>query len=286
MLKKPMKNKFLTTLLLLLCGSVALAIPRAEVVPGGIALVPLSTPLSEPAPKVLYEKKPVMVLKDQASWVAVVGIPLRAKAGKHTINEDGKQRHTITVAGKKYESQHLTIKNKRKVNPNKEDMKRIRGETKEIRAALTLWREKSEINTQFVVPVQGRLSSPFGLRRFFNEQPRKPHSGIDIAAPKGTPIVAPTDGVVVSTGDYFFNGNTLFLDHGQGLITMYCHMDKIEVTKGQLVKRGEMIGRIGMTGRVTGPHLHWAVSLNDSRIDPALFFESQEKLSQLATKAK
>jgi murein DD-endopeptidase MepM/ murein hydrolase activator NlpD len=122
-------------------------------------------------------------------------------------------------------------------------------------------------------PVDGRYSSPFGLRRYFNDQPRKPHSGLDIAAPEGTPIQAAESGVVVETGDYFFNGKTVFIEHGQGLVTMYCHLRKIDVETGQTVTRGEKIGEVGKTGRVTGAHLHWSVSLNHAMVDPLLFLD-------------
>lgn len=164
------------------------------------------------------------------------------------------------------------------MNPNEEDLKRIRGERGRINSALRYWQQQATVDTRFTLPVKGRLSSPFGLRRFFNEQPRKPHSGIDIAAPEGTPIVAPAAGRIIENGDFFFNGNSVFIDHGQGLVTMYCHMSRIDVKPGQRVARGEAIGAVGQTGRATGPHLHWSVSLNDARVDPSLFFDDFDSL--------
>ena len=121
-----------------------------------------------------------------------------------------------------------------------------------------------------MLPVHGRYSSPFGLRRFFNEQARKPHSGLDIAATQGTPIKAAASGTVINTGDYFFNGNTVFIDHGQGLITMYCHMHRIDVKESEYVTVADVIGTVGQSGRVTGAHLHWSVLLNQTMVDPTL----------------
>ncbi len=170
-----------------------------------------------------------------------------------------------------YDTQRLTIKDKRKVEPNAADLQRIAKETARIGKALTRFSEHASVATDFLPPTAGVRSSSFGSRRIFNDQPRKPHSGMDIAAAEGAPIVAPAAGSVIDSGEFFFNGNTVFIDHGQGLITMYCHLSRIDVKPGDHVKAGDRIGAVGMTGRVTGPHLHWGVSLNNARVDPALF---------------
>ncbi len=252
-------------------------LPHTAAVPGGIVTVDLG-PAKGSAPTAHFNKKPVMVLQANGHWQAVVGIPLATKSGEHQLQVAGRPAIDFQVSTKKYAEQRITIKNKRKVNPNKEDIKRIRGERGRINAALRHWQQQASVETRFTLPVVGRLSSPFGLRRFFNEQPRKPHSGIDIAAPAGTPIVAPAAGRVIEDGEFFFNGNSVFIDHGQGLVTMYCHMSRIDVKPGQIVNRGEVIGAVGQTGRVTGPHLHWSVSLNDARVDPSLFFDDLDSL--------
>jgi len=253
-------------------------LPHTAAVPGGVVILKMG-PTSNPAPEVHYRKKRVMVVQNNGYWQAIVGIPLTAKPGKHRIQI--KRQNTplhFQVNAKQYPEQHLTIKNKRKVNPNKADMKRIRGERGRINAALRHWEPQTEIETRFSLPLKGRFSSPFGLRRFFNEQPRKPHSGIDIAAPEGTPIHAPAAGKVIERGEFFFNGNSVFIEHGQGLVTLYAHMSRIDVELGQRVSRGEIIGAVGQTGRATGPHLHWGVSLNNARVDPALFFDDLKSL--------
>jgi len=250
-------------------------LPMESRVPGGVAIVDLGQSPQKPA--VTFNKKPISVVKRNKQWLAVIGIPLSTKPGKHFIKvQNLKKKRTleINITDKKYQTQHLTIKNKRKVNPNKTDMTRITKERPIIRNALKVWRDTDDVPFKFIAPVKGKKSSSFGLKRFFNKQPRRPHSGMDIAAPQGAKIIAPADGTVIETGDFFFNGNSVFIDHGQGLVTMYCHMDKIDVKRGDRVKTGQFIGNVGMTGRVTGPHLHWGVSLNNARIDPQLLLDA------------
>ena len=251
------------------------ALPQNMAVPGGVAVIPLGK--WELKPVVKYQDKPVMVVFEDQQWYAVVGISLKTKPGQQTIaiEKDGTRlRHPFIVREKSYPEQHITLKNKRMVNPNQYDMVRINKEKRRIVRALKHWQDSEVSTLKFIKPVEGPQSSAFGLRRFFNKQARKPHSGLDIAAPEGTAIRSPAAGKVIETGDFFFNGNTVLIDHGQGLITMYCHMNKIAVEKGQQLTQGQSIGTVGMTGRVTGPHLHWAVSLNDSRVDPTLFLDN------------
>lgn len=252
-------------------------LPTHSPVPGGVATIAL--PETAQQPVVHFGEHNVMVKRRQDRWWAIVGIPLSAAPGEHSIELESVSGAATSidfqVNDKAYETQHLTVANKRQVNPNEEDLKRIAAERKRIDAALSLWTPDANADTAFVAPLRGRQSSSFGLRRFFNEQARKPHSGMDIAAPNGTPIVAPAPGTVVERGNYFFNGNTLFLDHGQGLVTMYCHLSRIDVTPGERVAAGDGIGLVGATGRVTGPHLHWSISLNRAMVDPALFLEER-----------
>ena len=243
-------------------------------VPGGVAVVALGQ--GGQAPQVSYNKHPVLVMRDSdQQWIAVVGIGLKALPGSQTLKvstERGSRNLAFTVGTKKYREQRITLKNKSQVNPDPEQLKRYEREFAAQTKAYAQFRDALPSNVVLDRPVEGgRLSSPFGLRRFFNGEERNPHSGLDFAVPAGTRVKAPADGVVTIVDDYFFNGKTIFIDHGNGLVTMYCHLSAFDVVVGQSVKRGQLIGRVGSTGRATGPHLHWNVSLNNERVDPAIF---------------
>lgn len=242
-------------------------------VPGGVAVVDLGP--SGQAPNATWQGKPVLVVKDQdARWLAIVGIPLTIKPGTSQQVNSGGRSLPFVVASKKYPEQHITLKNKRQVNPNPDDLKRIEQELDVQVRAYRSFTPGTPSNLLLDKPVDGPLSSKFGVRRFFNGEERNPHAGLDFAVPAGTPIKSPAAGKVILIGNYFFNGNTVFVDHGQGFISMFCHMSKIDVKVGDAVPRGGVVGRVGSTGRATGPHMHWNVSLNDARVDPAIFINA------------
>ena len=263
------------------------AFPEQALVPGGIALLKLSN--YKPDTKVFFEEKRVAVFPYNNTWVAMAGIGLSTKPGDYEFSikqANGLSSNSkITVAYKKYEEQHLTIKNKRKVNPNKDDSKRIAAESKRKKKAKTLFSETSP-KVDFIWPVTGRISSIFGLRRFFNEQERRPHGGLDIAAAEGTPIKATADGTVIDSGDFFFSGNMIFINHGQGIISLYAHLSAISVKPGDIIKQGDIIGKVGQTGRVTGPHLHFSILINQTAIDPVFMLPKDGNPISPATSEK
>ena len=256
-----------------------MVLPKNAPFPGGVIVQEIE---SETKPTVFHGKRQLMVLPSnkQGYYIVVAGISLNQKADspyKLDIKAGKKEQfHSIYVEEKVYKKQYITIKNKRKVSPKKMDMKRINSESSRSRKALALYTPQKFITLAMVKPVDVNISDDYGKRRYFNNKPRRPHSGVDMPAPVGTPIVAPLGGNIVEIGEFFFNGNVVFIDHGLGLVSMYCHMSKFDVQKGDRVKKGEKIGEVGMTGRVTGPHVHWGVSLNGAMVDPRLFFVNQK----------
>lgn len=270
-----MKNTspLLILLLFLLLPSTLWAFPKNSLKPGGIAIIAAS-PAHLAAPKMRYKGKFVALVRGKTNWLGIVGIPLKARIGKHFVSiVDAKGKHykrSFRVKKYPYPTQRLRITNKNKVTPNKKARRRIARESAlKKRLRKTYSHSKPQLN--FIKPTTGRRSSSFGVRRILNGQKRDPHSGMDIAAPQGRMIKAAANSKVLYVGNLFYTGKTVYLDHGKGVISLYAHMSKISVKKGQRIKRGQVIGKVGRTGRVTGAHLHWSVYLNGSAVDPALF---------------
>ena len=259
------------------------AIPPVEhAVPGGVVLLRVAasgTATGElTAPQAYFGGAPLLMLPPGSSqrheWLAVVGIPLSQPPGPAEIRIAGSGPDSatqgFTVRPVHYRTQKLTVA-PAQVDLSSADLQRVEGEHERIRAALATFSATVPASLRLVAPVAGKRSSSFGLRRYFNGAARDPHSGMDFAASTGTPVHAAAECVVIETGDYFFNGNTVLVDHGSGLITMYCHLSTIGVQSGQHLAAGAVIGAVGATGRATGPHLHFGVALNRAFVDPALF---------------
>ena len=254
--------------------------PKNLQVPGGVARLSLGPAATRPVAHMRLGDAdvPLLVLGDVIEWTALVGIPLSATPGPAHITVQGAEGSSrqvgYTVAPKKYSEQRLKVA-PGKVDLSPEDEARYERERDHQAGVMAIFSAPlPSTSLRMQVPVPGRRSSSFGLRRVFNGQSRNPHSGMDIAAATGTPIASPLPGRVIDTGDYFFNGNTVWLDHGGGLLSMVCHLSAIDVKTGDELQTGQRVGAVGATGRVTGPHLHWGVMLNRSMVDPALFIDS------------
>ena len=269
----------LRRLALLLCvfcwHAGATELPKVRATPGGIARVDLGA--SAQAPQVSFNGVPVWVTQQSGQWTALVGIPLSAAPGTGNlkVKRQGASETLLNFQIKpfRYADQLLKVAPGH-VDLSADDTARYERERTHLAQVIATFTEVQPETLEFLQPNSGRRSSAFGLRRVFNGQARNPHSGMDIAAAQGAPVLAAASGMVIDTGEYFFNGNTVWLDHGSGLLTMYCHLSEIDVKAGDRVSAGALVGKVGATGRATGPHLHWSVSLNRAMVDPALFLEA------------
>src|SRR6218665_2044587 len=254
--------------------------PQALPVPGGVARLALGAGAARP---VAHQRPghldvPVLVQGDASVGTAVVGIALAAPPGPACISVQadgaGSRPLLYTIGTKQYPQQHLTVPPRMGDEPPEELGRHQRERAHQALVIATFTEQpagRAAPSLRMQAPVPGPRSGSFGLRRVFNGQARSPHSGMDIAAATGTSIAAPLLARVIDTGDYFFNGNTVWLDHGQGLLSMVCHLSAIDVQRGDVLQTGQHLGAVGATGRVTGPHLHWSVVLNRTMVDPALF---------------
>jgi len=249
---------------------------NAATVTGGLWLVPITDAQLQSAMAgqyLTYQGHPVWVGEIGGQATAVVGLGL-SDAGKQSLQSaDGQEIAVASVVERAYAEQHLTLTETQYVSPDPAQLARFEREAALQKETYRVYSPANDSTRPaawpvFQWPLQGRVSSLFGLRRFFNGEPRAPHLGVDIAGKLGDPVLAPARGRVAQTGEFFFNGRTVIIDHGQGIFSMLCHFSQIEVKKGDIVEPDTVVGLVGATGRATAPHLHWTVSLNDARIDP------------------
>jgi len=221
---------------------------------------------------VWQDGEPVRV-SDSGGFLVGFGRDAPATSKLKVVYPDGSQEtRTLKIAKREYKIQRIDGLPKRKVTPrSKEDLKRIRDDVVLLKKARARNEAREDFLTGFMWPVEGPISGVYGSQRILNGKPRRPHFGVDIARPTGTPVVAPADGVItLAHPDMFFSGGTLIIDHGHKLSSAFLHLSRILVEVGQKVKKGEPVAEIGATGRVTGPHLDWRMHLREHRIDPQL----------------
>ncbi|NLD37841.1 MAG: M23 family metallopeptidase [Desulfatiglans sp.] len=225
-------------------------------------------------PELRWLEKEVYLLyrPDKKIYEGFIAADLEQKPGTYDLTLLFKpsaieKHHKIKILHKDYGVRRLTLP-PGQVNLSEKDLVRVNSEKEIIDR---LWAEPDTpvlFNAPFIMPIESEIIGPFGRRSVINDQPRSPHTGVDLRGKKGTPVKASNEGRVVFTGDHFFTGNTVIIDHGAAIFTMYFHLDKINVNNNELIKQGDILGTVGSTGRSTGPHLHWGVRVNNMRIDP------------------
>ena len=256
--------------------ALSVTVTARAVQPGEVMRIDLHTsaPLARARVRV-FEEVIQAVSFDPDTWRALVGIDLNVAPGEYPMTIEGTtaagvsvtRGETLTVAPKEFPTRTLKV-DPRFVTPPKSARARIEREARRLGAIFATERAGQAWPGPFAVPIEGAVVSGFGVRSVYNGQPRSPHGGADFSSPTGTPVGAPAPGTVVLASSLYFTGDTVVLDHGGGLYSLFAHLSATEVKEGARVERGDLIGAVGATGRVTGPHLHWTVRLHMARVDP------------------
>ena len=262
----------------------AVSLSATEVASGQAALLEIDLNQLDPAAsdlKAKFRDQSIALIqhpiKSRGIYVGLVGIPLSAKPVKAAIllewtNAAGSQttRVPLSIIDGNYKRESLRV-DSRHVTLSKKNLARVKQEKKEIRRVFTSSSDARQWFGDFIKPMASESTSPFGTQRLFNDQHRSYHRGTDFRAKVGTPVYASNSGVVRMAKNLFYSGNLVIVDHGMNIFTLYAHLSKIQVNQGQIIARGQQIGLSGATGRVSGPHLHWAVKVNGVYVDPLQF---------------
>ncbi|SVA42764.1 uncharacterized protein METZ01_LOCUS95618, partial [marine metagenome] len=221
----------------------------------------------------INKEVPYFCQKNKDEWRIIHPISLLENQNSIDIFLNKKLIDKITLERKEYRESKIFLKNKEMISPPPESLKRIKSESSLIKDALKVNSLIKQPSLKMVLPCEGVISSEFGVKRFINNQPRNRHVGLDIAAREGTKVKAALKGKVILTGEFYFAGKVIFVDHGKGLISSYSHLNSVNVKKGQMVNKNKTIGLVGKTGRVTGAHLHWQTFIKGIPVNPELFLE-------------
>ena len=261
-----MKQALLIILLFITTPAVA---AQYRVTQGDVLTLHREIPAGDIRLEALGKQWPVKREADGRVW-AWIGVDMKTKTGSHSVTWSTgtwSERDELLVSKGDFRISRITVDRKMAVF-GPEELKRIRADQRALKASY-----KARVDaTPFIhitqMPTEGIESTPFGAQRYVNGEPRSPHSGIDIAAPEGTPVITPLGGKVLVVSDMYLNGNTVAIGHGSGLVSVFSHLKSASVKEGEWIEAGSTIGKVGMTGRATGPHLHWGLRFQQARINP------------------
>ncbi|MGB1271699.1 MAG: M23 family metallopeptidase, partial [Endozoicomonas sp.] len=239
---------------------------KSQLTPGGILVGK-----TQPGSRVFYQEREVRVAPD-GRFIIGFGRNASLEQSYREIRADGSsQRVALTLKPRTYNIQRVTGIARKYVTPDERVLSRIRREAEQVRQSRREDTRQGDFFKGFDWPVKGRISGVYGSQRYYNGKPGRPHYGLDVAVPTGTPVVAPANGVVrLASPDLYYSGGTIIVDHGHGLFSSFLHLSKVSVQPGDRIKRGAVIGLVGATGRSTGAHLDWRYNWFDKRLDPAL----------------
>jgi murein DD-endopeptidase MepM/ murein hydrolase activator NlpD len=248
-----------------------------EIFQGDVALLSISAAQNIQSASYEWQNQTIDCFydKEKDAFLGFLPIDLTEPAGNKalqiTIHDNKGRKSTKKIAfkiiEKSFPTQRLTLP-EGKVTLSKKDLARHNREKARLKKVFNKSIPEKIWKKSFIKPLKGKISTPFGVKRIINNIPKNPHSGVDLKAPQGAEVVCTSDGIVAFTGDHFFSGNSVFIDHGLGIFSMYFHLSSISVKQGARIARGQTVGFVGSTGRATGPHLHWGIRINGQRVEP------------------
>ena len=225
---------------------------------------------------ILLNNEKLLTIEYKNNFFLIYGIPYDSPLGKNNLKikiNSNISYLNFNIQDKNFDTQHINVSSKY-ISPGIDSQKRISLERKNLIKAKDIWHNESP-DLKFIIPANGIITGKFGTKRFYNGKEGNFHNGLDVAAERGSPIISPSRGKVILTGNYYYNGKFIILDHGKGLKSIFIHLDEILVKKGEIISKGDLIGKIGNTGKSSGPHLHWSLMLNKTYIDPEYFLENR-----------